>query len=52
MESLLFLIAATIFAGGVWLAAFFWAARSRQFSDPKGAAHRILRDDYDENPKE
>ena len=33
------------------LAAFFWALRSRQFDDPDGDAHRVLRTDFDDKPK-
>jgi cbb3-type cytochrome oxidase maturation protein len=32
------------------LAAFFWAMRNEQFDDLDGAAHRVLRDDEDEQP--
>ena len=51
MESVIFLIAATLFTGVIWLAVFIWAARNRQFGDPKGNASRILRHDYDDAPK-
>lgn len=45
MTVLVFLIPIALFLGGAGLAAFFWALRSGQFDDPKGAAERILLDD-------
>jgi cbb3-type cytochrome oxidase maturation protein len=47
MTALLFLIPATLFLGGLGLAAFIWAVRSGQFDDLDGAAQRILIDDED-----
>lgn len=49
MTSLLLLIPVALILGGLGLAAFFWALRSGQFDDPKGAAERILIDE-DEGP--
>ena len=51
MESIIFLIAATLIAGICWLIALAWAVRTKQYSDSEGDAHRVLRDDYDERPK-
>ncbi len=45
MTVLVFLIPIALFLGGAGLAAFFWALRSGQFDDPKGAAERILLND-------
>ena len=52
MDSIVPLIAVTLLAGLVWLIAMVWAIRSRQYSDPEGDAHRILRTDFDDDPKE
>ncbi len=51
MESMVFLIGATLLAGLIWLLVMIWAIRSRQYSDPKGDAHRILRTEFDDQPK-
>lgn len=51
MEILGLLIPVSLFLGGVGLAAFFWALRTRQFDDPQGDAARILITDYDDKPK-
>lgn len=45
MSVLVFLIPIALILGGVGLAAFFWALKSGQFEDPKGAAERVLLDD-------
>lgn len=45
MTALVFLMPIALFMGGAGLAAFFWALKSGQFEDPKGAAERILLDD-------
>ena len=47
MNGLLFLIPVALGLGLLGLAAFFWALRSGQFSDPEGDAARILLDDED-----
>lgn len=44
MNILLLLIPASLLLGGLGLAAFLWALRSGQFSDPDGDAARILED--------
>ncbi len=49
MSVLVYLIPIALFLGGAGLAAFFWALKSGQFDDPKGAAERILLDDDLEN---
>ena len=41
----MYLIPISVFLGGLGLAAFFWAVRSKQFDDPEGNAARILLDD-------
>ena len=52
MNILVILIPVSLLLGGVGLAAFFWAIRSRQFDDPEGDSYRILTTDYDDKPKE
>ncbi len=52
MEILGILIPVSLILGGVGLAAFWWLLRKGQFDDPEGDANRILRDDYDDKPKE
>jgi cbb3-type cytochrome oxidase maturation protein len=47
MTIIIYLIPVALALGGLGLAAFIWAARSGQFDDPAGAAHRILLDDDD-----
>ena len=49
MSVLVYLIPIALFLGGAGLAAFFWALKSGQFDDPKGAAEGILLDDDLEN---
>jgi len=51
MEILSVLIPVSLFLGGVGLAAFVWAMRSRQFDDPEGDANRILTRDWDDHPR-
>ena len=31
--------------------AFFWSLKTRQFDDPEGDRHRVLRTDFDDRPK-
>lgn len=50
MEILTILIPASLLMGGVGLAAFIWALKGGQFDDPRGAAYRILRKDWDDRP--
>jgi cbb3-type cytochrome oxidase maturation protein len=52
MEILALLIPVSLLLGGVGLIAFFWALRRGQFDDPDGSAHRILKTDYDDRPKD
>ncbi len=46
MNSLLILLPIALGLGGLGLAGFLWSIRSGQFSDPEGAAHRVLLDDF------
>ncbi|RMD91919.1 MAG: cbb3-type cytochrome oxidase assembly protein CcoS [Alphaproteobacteria bacterium] len=52
MEVLVYLIPASLFLGGLGLAAFIWTLKSRQYDDPEGDAWRILSDEYDDAPPE
>ncbi|MBL4751474.1 MAG: cbb3-type cytochrome oxidase assembly protein CcoS [Amylibacter sp.] len=45
MSILIYLIPISLLLGGIGLAAFFWAIKSKQFDDPEGNAARILLDD-------
>jgi cbb3-type cytochrome oxidase maturation protein len=45
------LIPVSLVLGGIGLAAFFWAMRTKQFDDPQGDAARILTGEWDEKPK-
>jgi len=47
VTSLLFLIPAMLFLGGLGLAGFLWALKSGQYDDMEGNASRILYDDDD-----
>jgi cbb3-type cytochrome oxidase maturation protein len=51
MDILGLLIPVSLFLGLVGLVAFWWMLRKGQFDDPEGDARRILRDDYDDEPK-
>lgn len=51
MEMLVILIPASLFLGGLGLAAFLWALKGRQYDDPRGDAARILTKDWDDRPK-
>lgn len=51
MQILTILIPVSLLLGGVGLAAFFWAMRTRQFDDPQGDASRILTNEWDDHPK-
>lgn len=51
MEILAILIPVSLLLGGIGLAAFFWAMRTRQFDDPEGDASRILTKDWDDRPR-
>jgi len=51
MDILAYLIPVSLFLGGIGLAAFFWALKSKQFEDPQGDANRILTKDWDDKPK-
>lgn len=45
MDSLFLLVPVSLFLGGLGLAGFLWALRTRQYDDLEGAASRILFDD-------
>jgi cbb3-type cytochrome oxidase maturation protein len=51
MEILTYLIPVSLLLGGIGLAAFFWAMKTKQFDDPAGDANRILTKDWDDKPK-
>jgi cbb3-type cytochrome oxidase maturation protein len=51
MSALAYLIPVALFLGLLGLAAFLWALKSGQFEDLDGAAHRILFDDDEAQPK-
>ena len=51
MQILTILIPVSLLLGGIGLAAFFWALRTRQFEDPQGDASRILTKEWDDRPK-
>jgi cbb3-type cytochrome oxidase maturation protein len=51
MEILTFLIPVSLLLGGIGLAAFVWALKTKQFDDPTGDANRILTKEWDDKPK-
>ncbi|MGB4826143.1 MAG: cbb3-type cytochrome oxidase assembly protein CcoS [Paracoccaceae bacterium] len=51
MEILGILIPVSLFLGGLGLAFFVWAMKTRQFDDPEGDANRILTKDWDDKPR-
>ena len=52
MDVLAILIPVSLLLGALGLGAFFWSLKSRQYEDPKGDAHRILSNEFDDKPKE
>ncbi|MCL3882048.1 cbb3-type cytochrome oxidase assembly protein CcoS [Marivita sp. GX14005] len=52
MNILAYLIPISLILGGLGLAGFVFTVKSRQYDDPKGAAERILSDEYDDRPKQ
>ena len=52
MDVLVFLIPVSLGLGALGLLAFYWALKNRQFDDPDGDSHRVLRTDYDDRPKQ
>jgi len=48
LDILILLAPAAVFMGLLGLAAFLWSLKSGQYEDLKGAAHRILIDDDDD----
>lgn len=51
MDVLVVLIPVSLLLGVVGLVAFRWMLKNGQFEDPDGDANRILRDDFDDQPK-
>lgn len=51
MEVLVILIPVSLGLGALGLLGFFWALKHRQFDDPDGDSHRVLKRDYDDKPK-
>jgi cbb3-type cytochrome oxidase maturation protein len=51
MQILAILIPVSLFMGGLGLAAFVWAMRTRQFDDPVGDGNRIIVGRWDDAPK-
>ncbi len=51
MEMLAILIPVSLFLGGLGLLGFLWTLRNRQYDDPDGDGHRVLRKDWDDRPK-
>lgn len=45
MKVILFMIAGSLFLGLIFLIAFIWSVRERQFEDTSAAANSILWDD-------
>ena len=52
MYVLIYLVPIALALGFSGLVAFFWAMKSGQFDDLDGAAHRILHDENDDEPRE
>lgn len=52
MDILGYLIPASLFLGGIGLAAFLWTLKSDQYDDPDGDSRRILTGEYDDRPKD
>ncbi len=50
MDLLIYLAPASVFLGGLGLAAFWWTLRNGQYEDPAGDAARILLDDAEDRP--
>ncbi len=51
MQILAILIPVSLLLGGVGLAGFFWAMRTKQFDDPQGDASRILNKEWEDHPR-
>jgi cbb3-type cytochrome oxidase maturation protein len=49
MDIMIMLVPGALLLGALGLAAFFWSLRSGQYEDLKGAAHRALLDDEDDD---
>ena len=50
MNVLAFLIPISLTLGAIGLVGFIWTLRHRQYDDPDGDSHRILSEDYDDEP--
>jgi cbb3-type cytochrome oxidase maturation protein len=48
MDIMIMLVPGALLLGALGLIAFFWALRSGQYEDLKGAAQRVLLDDEDD----
>ena len=51
MDVLVFLIPVSLGLGLLGLLAFLWSLKTRQYDDPDGDSHRVLRSDFDDRPK-
>jgi len=51
MEMLVILIPISLLLGGLGLVGFFWTLRHHQYDDPEGDSHRILSDEWDDEPR-
>lgn len=51
MDVLVFLIPVSLGLGLLGLLAFVWSLKTRQYDDPDGDSHRVLRSDFDDRPK-
>lgn len=51
MEVLVVLIPVSLGLGLLGLLAFLWSLKTRQYDDPDGDSHRVLRSDFDDRPR-
>jgi cbb3-type cytochrome oxidase maturation protein len=51
MDAFLVLTIAAIVLGALGVVLFFWTLKSGQYDDLDGAAHRVLIDDEDDQPR-
>lgn len=51
MDVLVLLIPVSLGLGLLGLLAFVWSLKTRQYDDPDGDSHRVLRSDFDDRPK-
>ncbi|KPQ07786.1 MAG: cytochrome oxidase maturation protein, cbb3-type [Rhodobacteraceae bacterium HLUCCA12] len=52
MDVLAILIPISLVLGLLGLAGFYWTLKKGMYDDPEGDSRRILRGDYDDNPKQ